>query len=319
MNTPTKNKMKVGISACVMGQNVRFDGGHKRSTFCTQQLSEFVQFKPICPEVAVGLPTPRKSIRQIDKDGLITLSRPDGSQDVTQAVTQYGKDIANTATDIAGFIFCAKSPTCGMERVKVYHHNGQGSSATGVGLFAEQIMQANPALPVEESGRLNDPILRENFITRIFTYQKWLTLTASGLSKHKLIAFHSQLKYLVLSHHLESYQQLGQLLGMQSHLPIDVLAKQYIHQLMEGLRHIATKKSHTNTLQHLQGYFKQYLTPSRRAELSDAIMSYRKGIAPLLVPLTLIKHYLLEFPNDYLSQQAYLNPHPETLKLRYGY
>ncbi|WP_298773555.1 DUF523 and DUF1722 domain-containing protein [uncultured Shewanella sp.] len=313
------NKMKIGISACVMGQNVRFDGGHKRSVFCTEQLSEYVQFNPICPEVAVGLPTPRKSIRQIDKGAQVFLSRPDGSQDVTQAITQYGKDIANICTDLAGFIFCAKSPTCGMERVKIYHHHGKGSSATGIGLFARQIMEANPALPVEESGRLNDPLLRENFITRIFTYQKWLTLKANGLNKHKLITFHSQVKYLVLSHHLESYRKLGQLLGTKSTLSIEQLGEKYILLLMNALRHLASKKSHTNTLQHLQGYFKKHLNKNKRAELSKAIASYRKGLTPLLVPLTLIKHYLLEFPNEYLSQQAYLNPHPETLKLRYGY
>ncbi|WP_299006490.1 DUF523 and DUF1722 domain-containing protein [uncultured Shewanella sp.] len=313
------NKVKIGISACVMGQNVRFDGGHKRSVFCTEQLSQYVQFKPICPEVAVGLSTPRKTIRQIEKDGQILLSRPDGSQNVTMAITQYGKDMANTCSDLAGFIFCAKSPTCGMERVKVYHHHGKGSSAVGIGLFARQIMDANPALPVEENGRLNDPLLRENFITRIFTYQKWLTLKASGLSKRKLIKFHSQVKYLVMSHHSESYRKLGQLIGTQSTLSIDALGDEYIHLLMDALRHLASKKSHTNTLQHLQGYFKKHLNKDKRAELTQVIASYRKGLTPLLVPLTLIKHYLREFPNEYLSQQAYLNPHPEPLKLRYGY
>ncbi|MCE9679479.1 DUF523 and DUF1722 domain-containing protein [Shewanella sp. AS1] len=311
-------KLKIGISACVLGQGVRFDSGHKRSSFCVDQLSEFVDFKPVCPEVAIGLPIPRPSIRQIIKDGVIKVSRPDGSGDVTEKLKMFGQQSASHYGDLAGFIFCAKSPSCGMERVKVHHHHGKGSEATGVGVFAEQVMALNPLLPCEENGRLHDPVIRENFMTRIFTYQKWLDMKSQGLTKHKLIVFHSAHKYLVMSHHVESYRDLGRLLA-RADIELEPLADAYISGLMQALKNKASRRSHTNTLQHIQGYFKRQLDGIQRKELNDEIAAYHQGISPLLVPLTLINHYLKLFPNDYLQQQVYLNPHPKELKLRYGY
>lgn len=312
------NKLKIGISACVMGEPVRYDRGHKKSNFCVEQLSDFAEFKPVCPEMAIGLPVPRPTIRQIISDNIISVSRPDGSGDVTEKLKAFGEQAAKKYNDLAGFVFCAKSPSCGMERVKVYHHHGKGSESTGVGLFAEQVMKGNPLLPCEENGRLNDPIIRENFITRIFTYQKWLDLQTEGITKHKLIAFHSSHKYLVMSHHVESYRALGRLLA-RADIALDELAGQYISGLMAALKNKASRRSHTNTLQHLQGYFKRQLDEAKRKELSDEITAYRKGLSPLLVPLTLIKHYLIEYPNAYLEDQVYLNPHPKELRLRYGY
>ncbi len=313
-----KKKLKIGISACVMGEPVRFDRGHKKSGFCMEQLAEFAEFKPVCPEMAIGLPVPRPTIRQIVRDNIITVSRPDGSGDVTQALIEFGAKAAQNYQELAGFVFCAKSPSCGMERVKVYHHHGKGSESTGVGIFAEQVMKANPLLPCEENGRLNDPIIRENFTTRIFTYQKWLDLKAEGLTRHKLIQFHSAHKYLVMSHHVESYRELGRLLG-RADIGLEEQSERYISGLMQALKHKASRRSHTNTLQHLQGYFKRQLDEHKRRELTQEIAAYREGLSPLLVPLTLIKHYLIEFPNEYLLQQAYLNPHPKELRLRYGY
>ncbi|QYJ99033.1 DUF523 and DUF1722 domain-containing protein [Shewanella alkalitolerans] len=313
-----KKKLKIGISACVMGEPVRFDRGHKKSGFCMEQLAEFAEFKPVCPEMAIGLPVPRPTIRQIVRDNIITVSRPDGSGDVTQTLKDFGAKAAQNYQDLAGFVFCAKSPSCGMERVKVYHHHGKGSESTGVGIFAEQVMKANPLLPCEENGRLNDPIIRENFTTRIFTYQKWLDLKAEGLTRHKLIQFHSAHKYLVMSHHVESYRELGRLLG-RADIGLEEQSERYISGLMQALKHKASRRSHTNTLQHLQGYFKRQLDEHKRRELTQEIAAYREGLSPLLVPLTLIKHYLIEFPNEYLLQQAYLNPHPKELRLRYGY
>ncbi|CAM3986960.1 YbgA family protein [Shewanella aquimarina] len=313
-----KKKLKIGISACVMGEPVRFDRGHKKSGFCMEQLAEFAEFKPVCPEMAIGLPVPRPTIRQIVKDNIITVSRPDGSGDVTEALKAFGAKAAQGYQDLAGFVFCAKSPSCGMERVKVYHHHGKGSESTGVGVFAEQVMKANPLLPCEENGRLNDPIIRENFTTRIFTYQKWLDLKAEGLTRHKLIQFHSAHKYLVMSHHVQSYRELGRLLG-RADIGVEEQGERYISGLMQALKNKASRRSHTNTLQHLQGYFKRQLDEHKRRELTEEIAAYREGLSPLLVPLTLIKHHLIEYPNEYLQQQAYLNPHPKELRLRYGY
>ena len=311
-------KLTIGISACVLGEKVRYDTGHKRSYFCTEELSEFANFKAFCPEVAIGLPIPRPTIRQIIRDNIITVSRPDGSGDVTEQLTAYGKQVAGQISHLSGFIFCAKSPSCGMERVKVHHHHGKGSDSNGIGFFAREVMKANPLLPAEENGRLNDAVIRENFITRVFTYQKWLELKESGLTKHKLIQFHSQQKYLVMSHHIESYRQLGKLLA-KADIDINEQSDLYISGLMAALKNKASRKSHTNTLHHLQGYFKKQLDAAKRDELTNEIAAYRKGLSPLLVPLTLIKHYLIEFPNEYLIQQAYLNPHPQELRLRYGY
>jgi len=311
-------KMKVGISACVTGQQVRYDKSHKRSAFCMEELADFVDFKPVCPEVAVGLPVPRPTIRQIAKQDMIVVSRPDGSSDVTESMTRFGQAYGSQCDDLAGFIFCAKSPSCGMERVKVYQEDGKGSEMTGVGLFAKQVMDLNPLLPCEENGRLNDPIIRENFISRVFTYQKWLNLKAEGFTIHKLMAFHSCHKYLLMSHNIECYRKAGRILANPFD-DINQVAEEYITVLMNGLKIKATRRSHTNTLQHLQGYFKKQLDKEKRRELSEQIEAYRQGLTPLLVPLTLINHYLMEYPNPYLAAQTYLSPHPKELRLRYGY
>ncbi|MFD2166865.1 YbgA family protein [Thalassotalea euphylliae] len=307
----------LGISACVAGENVRFDSSSKTSHFCMKELGNYVKFKPVCPEVAVGLPVPRPTIRQIRKDDVITVSRPDGSGDVTEALAEYGKKIGNYSRNLSGFIFCAKSPSCGMERVKVYSEDGKGSTSDGVGVFAREVMKANPLLPCEENGRLNDAIIRENFVARVYAYRKWQLLEASGLSKHKLTTFHSQFKYTVMSHDLIAYKELGQLLA-RADLPLEEMAEQYIHGLMAALTIKATRKKHANTLQHIQGYFAKELNSDEKQELCEQIEEYRKGLVPLFVPLTLIRHHLRRFPKDYLKKQFYLAPYPAELKLRYG-
>jgi len=314
----TIKKPLIGISACVHGEPVRYDTGHKKSDFCMSELNKHVDFQTYCPEVAIGLPIPRPTIRQILKDDIITVSQPDGSGDVTQALTEYGQKTAQRITNLSGFIFCQKSPSCGMERVKVYYEHGKGCKHDGVGFFAREVMKANPLLPCEENGRLNDMPLRENFIIRIFAYRHWQELMASGLTKHKLIKFHSEHKYLVMSHHVASYKALGQLLA-RADLALPEQAELYITGLMTALKKLSNRKSHANTLMHLQGYFKRYLNKIQKQELVEKIHQYREGILPLLVPLTLINHYLREYTEEYLSAQVYLSPYPDDLKLRYGF
>ena len=308
----------IGISACLVGQNVRFDASAKTSQFCTKDLGQHVRFKSFCPEVAIGLPVPRPTIRQIKKEDVIQVSRPDGSGDVTQALSEYGKRVAKVAKNFTGYIFCAKSPSCGMERVKVYSEDGKGSTSDGIGVFANEIMKANPLLPCEENGRLNDPVIRENFVARVFAYKAWQDMVKSGLSKHKLIQFHSSYKYMLMTHDLVAYKSLGRLIA-RADMSVDDMADAYISGLMNALKIKATRKKHTNTLQHLQGYFSKFLSASEKQELTEQIHDYRNGLVPLVVPLTLIKHYLLLYPMDYLSQQTYLEPYPAQLKLRYGY
>ncbi|WDE04184.1 DUF1722 domain-containing protein [Thalassomonas viridans] len=308
----------IGISACLLGENVRFDGGSKTSQFCVSELEQHVRYQAFCPEVAVGLPVPRKTIRQIRQGDVIRVSRPDGTGDVTEALAAYGKKVAQLASGFSGYVFCAKSPSCGMERVKIYDADGQALPANGTGVFANEIIKANPLLPCEENGRLNDAVLRENFIARVFVYHSWRMLTASGLSRHKLMSFHSRHKYMLMSHDLLALKSLGRLLADDT-LTLDEMAGRYISGLMAALKKTATRKKHVNTLQHLQGYFSRQLTKAQRQELTEQIDDYRKGLLPLMAPLTLIKHYLLSYPQAYLAQQTYLTPHPAQLKLRYGF
>jgi uncharacterized protein YbgA (DUF1722 family)/uncharacterized protein YbbK (DUF523 family) len=316
--TSDTDKIVLGISACLTGDQVRFDKSHKKSDFCVNQLGKFVEYQKFCPEVAVGLPIPRPTIRQIKRDDMIHVSRPDGSMDVTDKMNEYATKVASKMANLSGFVFMKGSPSCGMERVKVYYDHGKGCEHDGVGLFAKQVMALNPNLPCEENGRLNDPHLRENFVLRVFTYKKWQNLVASGLTKHKLTTFHGQQKYLVMSHNVAAYKALGNLLGEKHDLPIDQLAEQYISMLMQALKKPASRKNHTNTLQHLQGYFKKHLTKQNKQELSENIIAYHDGLVPLMVPLTLINHHLQSYPNDYLANQAYLDPYPKDLRLRYG-
>lgn len=313
-----KSDVVIGISACLVGEKVRFDASNKPSNFCMNELGQHVTFKAFCPEVAIGLPIPRPTIRLIKKEDVIRVARPDGSGDVTDALAEYGKKVAKVAQSFSGYIFCAKSPSCGMERVKVYSEEGNSLKSNGVGAFAKEIMKANPLLPCEENGRLNDPIIRENFVARVYAYRQWQALVDSGLTKHKLMTFHSRYKYTVMSHDLIAYKELGRLLA-RADLTLDDMAEQYISGLMLALTIKATRKKHANTLSHIQGYFSKHLSKLERSELCEQIESYRKGLVPLMVPLTLIRHYLMVHPKEYLAEQFYLNPYPDELRLRYGY
>ena len=316
-------KIQVGISACLLGQEVRFDGGHKRSSFCEQDLGAHFDYHPVCPEMAIGLGSPRAAIRLVRRQGEIRAEASNGSFDVTDKLIAFSEQKARQLDFISGYILCAKSPSCGMERVRIYAGtadggNNGGSAKEGVGLFARALMAANPLLPVEEDGRLCDPVLRENFVLRVFAYHDWQQLCVRGLSAAGLIEFHSRYKYLVLSHATTHYRALGRLLAHVGKANLQEVAQRYIQGLMTALSLRATRRNHTNVLMHLQGYFKKVLTPAQKQELADTIDKYRTGILPLLVPLTLIRHYLREYPNSYLAAQVYLNPHPDTLKLRYG-
>jgi uncharacterized protein YbgA (DUF1722 family)/uncharacterized protein YbbK (DUF523 family) len=313
-----KHDIVIGLSACLNGEKVRYDSSSKPSNFCIHELGQHVTYKAYCPEVAVGLPIPRPTIRQITDGQVIKVSRPDGSGDVTDALHAYGKKVAALSKNLSGFVFCAKSPSCGMERVKVYSTDGNLLPINGIGAFAQEIMKANPLLPCEENGRLNDAIIRENFVARVYAYRHWQELASSGITKHKLTTFHSQYKYTVMSHDLVAYKKLGRLLA-QSSLDIEQMAEQYISGFMAALTIKATRKKHANTLSHIQGYFTKQLQPAERRELTEQINAYRQGLMPLVVPITLIKHHLLLHPKKYLEQQAYLSPYPDQLKLRYGY
>lgn len=314
MDSPSIN---IGISACLVGQPVRFNGGHKHSSLCSEILARHFKFIAICPEQAIGLGTPRQPIRLVgDPASPRAHGTVDAALDVTEALSAYGARIAAQLDDISGYILMQKSPSCGMERVKVYGSNGYPAAGGGRGLFAAALMRARPELPVEEDGRLHDPVLRENFITRVFAYARWQELLRNGLTRQGLILFHERYKYQLMASNREQYQVLGRAVAQSSGTPLAEFAPVYFRQLMEALKKPASRGSHTNVLQHMSGYLKKALSSPEKQELQRLITQYRTGVVPLVVPITLIKHHFRRHPDAYIERQAYLQPHPEELGLR---
>ncbi|MEX6501741.1 YbgA family protein [Pseudomonas zhanjiangensis] len=315
--SPTQPKIRVAISACLLGQEVRYNGGHKASRLCRQSLSEHFDFVPLCPEMAIGLGVPREPIRLIgDPAAPRAVGTVARERDHTQALAAYGRRMAAEQDGICGYIFMQQSPSCGLERVKVYQDGGRPSEPRGRGIYAEAFCAQRPDLPVEEDGRLNDPVLRENFLTRVYVYADWQQRLRAGLTRKALLDFHARYKYLLMAHHPLQYKALGRLLGNLQQHDLQDLAPRYFSALMTALKQCATRRTHSNVLQHLSGYFKRALSGDDKQELQQLIGQYRAGIVPLVVPLTLLKHHLRRHPDRYLAQQAYLQPHPENLSLR---
>ncbi len=314
------HKIPIGISAFLLGEPVRFDGGHKRLPFAVEQLAPYVSFEPVCPELAIGLTSPRPSLRLVKQGGTLTLCNSHHSGlDVTEKMVEFSAQKSKQLDHLCGFLVCAKSPNCGMERVKVYNETETMAEKSGTGLFTQALMNQIPWLPIEEDGRLNDPDLRENFVERIFALHDLHTLWQKGLTRGGLIAFHSRYKLLLLAHHQPEYRALGRFVaGIEQWPSLEAFAIEYRQRFMALLKHKATRRNHTNVLNHVQGYFSRQLSALQRQELTQLIDRYRQGLQPLLAPLTLLKHYLAEYPDSYLSQQRYFDPYPETLRLRYG-
>lgn len=311
-------KPKIALSACLAGEDVRFNGGHKESRLCTHVLAEHFELVPVCPEMAIGLGAPRAAIRLTGdpEHPRATCSR-DPSIDVSDDLAGYADEMAGALDDICGYIFMQKSPSCGLERIKVYQANGHPATQRASGLYAARFCELRPDLPVEEEGRLCDPVLRENFITRVLAYADWQRTRASGLSRHALIAFHSRYKYQLMAHNPEQYKVLGHLLGsMTRQDDPEVLGNRYFSQLMTALRRCADRGTHGNVLMHLSGYLRRFLDAGDKQEIRGLIDQYMAGIVPLVVPLTLLKHHLKHHPDPYLMAQVYLQPHPENLSLR---
>lgn len=313
------SEIKIGISSCVLGENVRFDSGHKISKFVTKELSPYFEFVPVCPEVGAGMSVPRPTIRLVSNEERIALvETKDPTQDHTDKMVNYSKQkVAQLQSEqLCGYVVCAKSPTCGMERVKVYKKAGAVNE--GVGLYTQELMSSMPWLPIEEDGRLNDPILKENFITRVYTLHDFYNSMDGEPTRGKIVAFHSRYKLTLMAHHPESYKSLGSLVAHVGDYEMDEFYNLYREGLMKALAHRASRKNNTNVLMHLQGYFKRNLDKLQKQELRQTIDDYRVGLLPLLAPLTLIKHYLSAHPDSYIEQQAYLQPYPQELRLRYG-
>ncbi len=317
LNTAQLTGIPVGISGCLLGQNVRYNGGHKRSAFCVDNLAEYFDFKPVCPEMAIGLGVPRPTIKlQGDFQSPRLVSSQDGLLDVTDAMVEFAEAQALQADSLSGFIFMRDSPSCGLYSTKVYNPSNGLYPKRRAGLFAEAIVAANPRLPVEEEGRLNDAVLRENFIARVFVYQALKTVLATGAHARSLVAVHSQLKFFVMAYGQPLYRTLGQLVARAGVGDPQSVWNQYLDTLMTATRKAPNKKGHTNVLFHLLGYLKKDVASHLRQPLASAIEEYRLGQVPLAVPMALVGHYLEHYASDYIRQQLYLRPYPAALGLR---
>jgi uncharacterized protein YbgA (DUF1722 family)/uncharacterized protein YbbK (DUF523 family) len=300
-------RIRLGVSSCLLGQRVRYDGNHKHDRWISDTLGVHFEFVPVCPEVAIGLGVPRPPIRLVgDPDAPRAVGRDDPALDVTAKLAAYGKRMGRELDDLSGYIFKARSPSCGMERVKVYGSAGGGKS--GRGLYAAAFMAEQPLLPVEEEGRLGDPGLRENFLERVYAYRRWQELAAAGITAARLVEFHTVHKLVLMAHGPEHYRALGRLVARAGRGTARALAGEYIHGFMEALRHRATPARHANVLMHLMGYLKKQLTRDDKTELLELIHAFRQGKLPLAVPVTLLRHHFRHHPNAYVANQIYLQP-----------
>jgi len=311
------NKIPLGISSCLLGNNVRYDGGHKLDSFLVDTLGKYVQWVPVCPEVECGLPVPREAMRLIGDPGDPRLVTFRTGIDHTARMKRWArKRTAELEKEgLCGFVFKARSPSSGMRGVKIYSESGV-PGATGSGIFARAFMKQFPLLPVEDEGRLHDPALRECFIERIFVYQRWQEFLRRDGSLGGLVAFHRDHKYLIMAHSQKHYAVLGKMVGGGKSVRKQQLREDYLQTLMEGLALLATPKKNANVLQHLAGYFKEQLSTEEKQELQEVIETHRTGLVPLLVPITLVKHYVRKYREPYLATQVYLQPHPLELMLR---
>ena len=274
-------KIPIGISSCLLGQNVRFDGGHKRDSYITGTLSQYFEFHPFCPEMGIGLGTPRPPLHLEKIDNAVRCTGvKDNTVDVTERLRDYAEHQKNLHADLCGYILKKDSPSCGMEKVKIYANDIPNRK--GVGIYAEEMMRNNPLLPVEEEGRLGDAALRENFIQRVYVLYRWKLMLAVGLDAQSLTKFHARHKLIIMSH--EDYRDMGQLLAGVTKANAQEIADQYILLLMKKLKKVASRKNHVNVLQHIQGYLKKELNADDKAELCELIEAYRRGEVPLIVP-----------------------------------
>ncbi len=312
-----KGKIKLGISTCLLGENVRYDGGHKLDHYLKDTLGKYVDWMHVCPEVEYGLPIPREAMRLVgtpDSPRLLTIrTRKDHTDGMKQWAKKRLKELERE--DLCGFIFKSKSPSSGYKGVKVYAESGMPSKK-GTGIFAGAFLKHFPLVPVEDDGRLHDHQLRENFIERVFVFKRWKKFLKERGDRGGLVSFHTEHKLLLMSHSQKHYSILGRQVAEAKKGKKEEVFTAYISTLMEGLKLIATVKKNTNVLTHTVGYFRDDLSGDEKSELLEVIENYHRGLIPLVVPITLINHYVRKYDEHYLKRQHYLNPHPTELMLR---
>lgn len=314
--------IRLGVSACILGDEVRYNGGHKLDRFIRDTLGRHVEFVKVCPEVELGLGVPRETLRLIGPEAgssQLRMVAPKSGTEHTRGMLAWSRARVRELADaeLSGYIVQKGSPSCGMERVKVYPALEGGSpTGAGRGLFTQVLMELLPHLPVEEDGRLNDPVLRDSFVVRVFAYRRVRSLFQGRWKLGDLVAFHAREKMLLLAHDRAAYTELGRLVAAAGGTPRAELAERYTAIFLDGLTRCATPRKHTNVLQHMAGHFKRLLSADDRAELGEVIESYRLGLVPLIVPITLLNHHIRRHQVEYLARQSYLAPHPRELMLR---
>ena len=309
--------IRVGISSCLLGEEVRYDGGHQKDAYITGVLARYFTWVPVCPELEVGMGVPREPIRLVGDAAAPRLLGVTSGTDHTERMNEFARRRVDELRrrELSGYILKRASPSCGLERVKVYA--GEGPAArTGTGLFARALTDALPLLPVEEEGRLNDVHLRDNFITRVFAYRRLAALWESEPRPAGVVEFHTAHKYLLLAHSPAAYARLGRLVAEVSRPPGARWLDAYGEGFMKALAARATIKKHVNVLQHIMGFFKKQLTADEKGELLGVIGDYAAGLVPLVVPITLTNHYVARFDVTYIRDQIDLKPHPKELMLR---
>ena len=318
-DTPNMNKIKIGISKCLTGEKVRYDGQHKRDSFLMDTLIKFVEYIPACPEADCGLSIPREAMRLQGKPDHPQLMTVQTQQDITPQMNRWIEPTLKklAAEKLCGYVFKSKSPSSGLYRVKVYPGGGAMPEKNGRGIFAEAYTQRFPSIPVEEEGRLCDPPLRECFIDKVCAYARLQDLCDKPRLKiSELMTFHASFKYNIMAHNPAQVSKLGKLINDPSG-NVKAIAQTYLSELMKALSTTATRKKHTNVLEHISGYFKKNLTPVEKEELHQIITGYHDEIYPLLAPLILLRHYAVIYQNEYLLGQYYLNPDPLQLNCRF--
>ena len=310
-------KIPVGISACLLGDNVRFNGGHSNSDFCSKTMNEFFEYQKFCPEVAAGFGTPRPTLRlEGDPNNpKMTFTKKTG-EDVSDVFMAASTPYLEKLSHLDGYIVMKKSPSCGMERIKVYQENGHPHMQRTSGMFTKALQERYPLLPVEEDGRLNDPALRENFLLRVFTHHDFRHSVGETPRMKDLIAFHSRYKYMVMAHSQPMYRKLGRMLSGNDPRSISELKNAYFEALMTTFSKPAQRKNHCNVLMHLVGYLKHAVDVSVRKDIANVVEQYRRGEVNLATPITLVHHYLKQYGSAYINEQSYFAPYPNSLGIR---
>ncbi len=307
----------MGVSSCLLGEKVRWNGDHKQDLFVKDLLGRFFEWVPTCPEVEIGMGIPRETVQLTGSPKSPRMVGSSTGTDWTAHMNRYSKkrSMELAKLNLCGYIFKNRSPSCGIARIKVYKEDGN-STPNGTGLFADAFMQQCALVPVEDEGRLHDPRIRENFITRVFAYHRLSNLLNGRFSRKALVEFHTTHKFQLLAHNRKHYDALGKLVATAKQFSPSELKHRYAEAFMQTLSFKTSAKKNADVLYHMLGFFKKLLSAEEKKVVIEAIEDYRRELVPLIVPVTLIRHHVLVHKVAYLADQVYLNPHPKELMLR---